>query len=188
MDTIDKGDIAEAFKGKLWTYTPVCRKDCKIGVAVANEKGFTPVPWRMTNDCGESYNEQKDYCNKLNAERGQSEEESLNIVASSMRGGVKKPAHKHTPGPWKHDFGDDGAVIYNDQGTIANVPLDMADYIENAELMTASPHLLEALRLMRDSLSVDKLKKMAQETNYNVDCFVGACKIADELLQKFPGA
>lgn len=85
MDALDKLDIADAMKGKgLWTYTPVCRQDIKIGIAVANEAGFTPVPYNMTSDCGETYKEQTDYCAALNAERGQDVRASLDIVASSM--------------------------------------------------------------------------------------------------------
>lgn len=87
MDAINKQDIVEAFRSKLWTYTPALRKDCKIGVSVANEAGFTPVPYHMTNDCGDTYSAQRVYCDKLNSERGHSVGESLNIVASSIAQG-----------------------------------------------------------------------------------------------------
>ena len=92
MDMLDKQDIEEAMRDKgLWTYTPVCRPDIKIGIAVANEAGFTPVPYNMTRDCGETYKEISAYCDALNLERGQDKRASLDIVCSSMRKGkVKK--------------------------------------------------------------------------------------------------
>lgn len=92
MDAIDKSDIEESFKGKLWTYTPACRAECKIGVAVANEPGFTPIPHNMTRDCGDRYNEQKAYCDALNTERGQTKKESLEIVSSSIAADYRRRA------------------------------------------------------------------------------------------------
>jgi hypothetical protein len=55
----------------------------------------------------------------------------------------------HTPGPWRYDCGNDGAVVYKeDIGTIANVPDDLIHSKANARLIAASPELLEAAELV----------------------------------------
>lgn len=54
---------------------------------------------------------------------------------------------KHTKGPWSLDFGDGGAVIYEEGvGTIANVPDDLIASSYNAALIAAAPELLAALK------------------------------------------
>lgn len=88
MDLLDKSDIEEAFKGKLWTYVAIATStDHKIGVAVANEQGYSPVPYNMTRDCGDRYDERRAYCITLNQERDQDEVASMNIICSTMRKG-----------------------------------------------------------------------------------------------------
>lgn len=85
MDAIDKYDIEQAFRGKLWCYVAVINRNHALGIAVANERGYSPVPYHMTsNACTDDYTSRKELANKLNAERGQSESEALNIIASSI--------------------------------------------------------------------------------------------------------
>lgn len=53
---------------------------------------------------------------------------------------------KYTPGPWEMNLGVDGAVVYHpDQGTIADIPMDLSAHPHNARLIAAAPELLEAL-------------------------------------------
>ena len=53
---------------------------------------------------------------------------------------------KHTPGPWEMNVGQDGAVVYHpDQGTIADIPMDLSAHPHNARLVAAAPDLLEVL-------------------------------------------
>lgn len=57
----------------------------------------------------------------------------------------------HTPGKWEACFGSepdergDMASIYNGEGTIAKIPMDMLDWKANAHLIAAAPDLLAAL-------------------------------------------
>lgn len=85
MDILDKQDVEEAFRGKLWTYVAVINRNHALGIAVANERGYSPVPYHFTSKhCGDDYTSRKELAKKLNLERGQSENEALNIIASSI--------------------------------------------------------------------------------------------------------
>ena len=74
-------DIDQAFAGKVWAYVPVVTKHGSgLGVAVANEKGYCPVPWAHS----ERYDEIEAYSIELNASRGLSELQALDIIGSTM--------------------------------------------------------------------------------------------------------
>lgn len=79
-------EIEAKFAGKLWAYTAVIGKHepARLGIAVANEPGYVPIPEYWANG---SYDEMSDHADALNAERGQSLDESLRIVAASMAAG-----------------------------------------------------------------------------------------------------
>lgn len=68
----------------------------------------------------------------------------------------------HTPGPWEMNVGIDGAVVYHpDQGTIADVPMDLSAYPHNARLMAAAPELLEALEELLHAPDPDEVEDFA---------------------------
>jgi hypothetical protein len=89
MDALHKSDIETEFAGKLWTYTPAIHNGRQgLGIAVANEAGYTPVPHNMTCEIVVGrYDEATKLADELNAERGQTKRASLEIVASSMAAG-----------------------------------------------------------------------------------------------------
>jgi hypothetical protein len=59
----------------------------------------------------------------------------------------------HTPGPWRYDCGNDGAVVYKESvGTIANVPDDLIHSEANARLIAAAPGLLKALETAEQAI------------------------------------
>jgi len=67
---------------------------------------------------------------------------------------------KHAPTPWMFDTGDDGAVLYNDDGTIANIPIDLLAYKANAAFIVkacnAHEELLEAAK-QADALILSRI-------------------------------
>lgn len=66
---------------------------------------------------------------------------------------------KHTPGPWEMNVGQDGAVVYHpDQGTIADIPMDLSAHPHNARLIAAAPELLEALRELLNAPDPDEVE------------------------------
>ena len=44
---------------------------------------------------------------------------------------------------WQMDTGVDGAVIYDDNGTIANIPIDVIGWKARAQLLATAPELLK---------------------------------------------
>lgn len=86
MDAILKQDIEESFRGKLWTYTPAIHQNgIGLGVAVANEPGYTPVP--LSKYSADRWDDAQKKADELNAERGQDRGAITNIIASSMAQG-----------------------------------------------------------------------------------------------------
>lgn len=83
--------IDEMFRGKLWAYTPVIdEKGIGLGIAVANEAGYNPIPLQWCN--GEKYDEVREHADELNAERGLSSDCSMRVVMSTM---AAQNAKKH---------------------------------------------------------------------------------------------
>jgi hypothetical protein len=61
---------------------------------------------------------------------------------------VGRGAGTPTPCEWYMNVGANGAVVYNDHATIANVPIDLTDWEANAYLIAASPRLFAACRMV----------------------------------------
>ena len=82
LDVFLRHDIEEAFKGKIWVYVPVVNKyGCGLGIAVANEPGYSPVPKFNSKDFSIAQN----VADRLNAERGFDVDISWEIIASTMQ-------------------------------------------------------------------------------------------------------
>jgi len=78
-------EIEAKFAGKLWAYVPrMAEYDCGLGIAIANEPGYCPIPQFWASG---SYVEMDAEADRLNLARGQSVEESLRIVVSSIAAG-----------------------------------------------------------------------------------------------------
>lgn len=86
MEQDIKFDIETAMQGKLWAYTPVINKDgTGLGIAVANEAGYSPISlWHYS---AKTWKEAYEKARELNVEQGKTEDECLNIIASSMAEG-----------------------------------------------------------------------------------------------------
>jgi len=80
-------DIEAAFAPKLWAFVAVVTSDgCALGVAVANERGYSPVP--LTRYCVSDYNDAEAEADRLNAARGMSEDMVMRITMSSIALGM----------------------------------------------------------------------------------------------------
>ena len=85
------GDNLEAFRGKLWAYTPtVGEYGCGLGIAVSNEAGYNPVS--ATLYLVVYYEEASAEADRLNGLMGLGEDCAMRIVASSMAAGKVKAA------------------------------------------------------------------------------------------------
>lgn len=75
--------IEEMFKGKLWAYAAVVNEQgIGLGIAVANEAGYNPVPMYWCH--ADTWNEMREHAKALNRERGMSDEEADKIIITSM--------------------------------------------------------------------------------------------------------
>lgn len=85
-EAIFEMDIEEKFAGKLWAYVPVIgdKFEARLGIAVANEAGYCPVPEFWANG---SYSEMSAEADRLNEARGMAKDEAFNIIISSMASG-----------------------------------------------------------------------------------------------------
>lgn len=75
-------------RGKVWAFVPVIPQSgpaVAMGVALANEPGYAPVPAHWCH--GDDYDEMYAHAEELNAVEGKSPEESMRTVASTMRRG-----------------------------------------------------------------------------------------------------
>jgi hypothetical protein len=81
----DFGEVQEAFKGKLFAFVAVVTKfGIGLGVAVANEKGYSPVPFTWAHS--DTYEEMAKHAEDLNKRLGLDIRTETKIVCSSMRG------------------------------------------------------------------------------------------------------
>lgn len=73
--------------GKVWAFVPVfsqhSSKDIGLGIAVANEPGYNPIP--LTWCHGDDYDEMQNHARELNAEAGLSVDAEARIICSTMR-------------------------------------------------------------------------------------------------------
>lgn len=82
-----KLDVAEKFAGKLYCFVNVCSEHGEggaLGVAVANESGYWPIPVFFANG---TYSEMEEHADELNLELGYKPRFALDIIMSSMAAG-----------------------------------------------------------------------------------------------------
>lgn len=73
--------------GKVWAFTPGNHHECGkvgLGVAIANERGFHPVPLTWCN--ADSWAEIAAHADELNRAEGFDEGAAERVVISTMRG------------------------------------------------------------------------------------------------------
>jgi len=76
-------DADEAFSGKLWAYVPVTTEHgCALGVAVANERGYSPISAFYFHV--KTYTEAEAEADRLNTRRKMSEDAAWQVIASTM--------------------------------------------------------------------------------------------------------
>jgi hypothetical protein len=76
-------NAAGAFPGKLYAFTAVVTKSgWQLGVAVANEQGYNPIPGKTFKDRAEA----KEWADGLNKHIGRDADQVLRIIGSSMGG------------------------------------------------------------------------------------------------------
>lgn len=77
-------DLADKLGTKAYAFTPVVREGCiGLGIAVANEPGYLPVPLLFCN--AERYDEMAEHAEQLNRdELGLDDNAAAKIVCSSM--------------------------------------------------------------------------------------------------------
>ena len=51
---------------------------------------------------------------------------------------------------WEISTGVNGASIYDDSGTIANIPIDLRNWQDNARLIAASPPMLKIIACLAE--------------------------------------
>lgn len=91
MKKLTRLDIAELeletlFAGKVWVFTPVLPRmntTWGLGIAVANEHDYSPVPLSRAN--ADTLNEMEAHADELNAQMGIDRDTALRIVASTGR-------------------------------------------------------------------------------------------------------
>ena len=74
--------VAGEFAGTSYAFVAVVNKGYKLGVAVANENGYSPIEGKTFD----TYGEAKQWARELNGHIGLSEEAALDIVGSTMGG------------------------------------------------------------------------------------------------------
>jgi hypothetical protein len=76
--------LDEVVKGKCWAFTCVLGEhyNFRLGVAIANEPGYYPVPEFWCH--GDSYDEMHRHVDELNDKEGLTQDEAARIMCSSM--------------------------------------------------------------------------------------------------------
>ena len=74
--------VAGEFAGKVYAFVGVINDGYQLGVAVANEQGYSPISGKTF----ERYEEAKQWADGLNEHIGLSKEKALDIIGSTMRG------------------------------------------------------------------------------------------------------
>jgi hypothetical protein len=77
--------LDDIVKGKVWAYLPVCGDlgGWGLGIAIANERGYHPVPWAWCH--ADTRDEMQEHVNALNNDLGIGPKVALDIAVSSMR-------------------------------------------------------------------------------------------------------
>lgn len=71
--------------GKLWAFTAIVGNPCRLGVSVANEPGYLPIPQQWCH--ADNYDELTAHADELNLAEGHDPRAAMSIVASSMAAG-----------------------------------------------------------------------------------------------------
>lgn len=86
--------LEEMFAGRVWAFVPVMAVsqgisrgpgntiNARLGVAIANERGYMPIPLTFCNS--ETWDEMADHADELNEARGLTIDEAARITCSSM--------------------------------------------------------------------------------------------------------
>jgi adenine/guanine phosphoribosyltransferase-like PRPP-binding protein len=78
--------LDEVVSGKLWAFVAVVdSRGISLGVAVANEPGYMPVPRSFCH--GDTYDAMHAHAMELNRDEGLTEEAAMRIICSSMAAG-----------------------------------------------------------------------------------------------------
>lgn len=79
-------DFFATLQGKVWAFVPVIGKDfpAQLGIAVANESGYYPIPEHWTH--ADSWDEMNHHADELNRAEGLSDDAAARIVCSTMGG------------------------------------------------------------------------------------------------------
>ena len=87
LSAFNQSTIALKFVGKVFVYVAVTDPHfgAALGLAVANEHGYTPVPsfWSHSRN----YHEMSAHADELNAALGYTKEQALDIITSTKRRG-----------------------------------------------------------------------------------------------------
>jgi hypothetical protein len=94
LSNYQRAEIEAKFADKPWAYAAVTGRvyDWRLGIAAANEQGYSPVPEHWCNAAG--YDLLHDYVDELNRGRGLDVDEATRIVASTMGGRPYQPLGK----------------------------------------------------------------------------------------------
>jgi len=75
--------LDEIVVGKVWAFVAIVESPMRLGVAIANERGYVPIP---TTWCrADEYDEMVRHADELNEAEGVDRRTAATIVASSMR-------------------------------------------------------------------------------------------------------
>ena len=74
--------VAGEFQGKVYAFVGVINDGYQLGVAVANEQGYSPIEGKKFD----SYDEAKQWAKELNEHIGLSYDAALDIIGSTMFG------------------------------------------------------------------------------------------------------
>jgi len=74
--------VAGEFAGKVYAFVAVINDGYRLGIAVANESGYSPLHGKTFDH----YDEAKRWATALNQHIGLSQDAALDIIGSTMRG------------------------------------------------------------------------------------------------------
>jgi len=76
-------NLDEIVKGKLWAFTPGNHVGgvVRLGIAIANEAGYNPIPLHWCN--AETYDEMWAHCDELNEAEGHTKGAAMRIISST---------------------------------------------------------------------------------------------------------
>lgn len=81
--------LDEIVRGNVWAFVPVtCKHGIGLGVAVANEPGYYPVPFDFCHAA--TWAEMSKHADELNLAEGVDEESAARIICSSMAAGNRR--------------------------------------------------------------------------------------------------